>query len=194
MPQELMQFMLDYGYLAILAGCMLEGEALVVLGGFFAYHNLMHLPIVALAAFAGTMVSDIGWFMLGRYSSDTFLHRWSILRYLSNHSVNIVGKRPRLLSFFFRFMYGFRILIPFSLGKTSITTNTYLAYNALGILLWVAVYAGIGYSFASTLEAFFGRIKHFELVVGLVILAVFIIFIAGHHIAQKALARFGTKN
>ena len=91
-------------------------------------------------------------------------------------------------------MYGFRILIPFSLGKTTITTSTYLAYNALGILLWVAVYAGIGYSFAGTIEAFFGRLKHFELVVGVIIITVFIIFIAGHHFAQKALTRFSTKN
>lgn len=189
MPHELMHFMMEYGYLAIFAGCLLEGEALVVLGGFFAYHHTMHLPIVALAAFAGTMISDIGWFMLGRYSSDKFLHRWAILRYISRHSVNIAGKRPRLLSFFFRFMYGFRILIPFSLGKTSMTTNTYLAYNALGILLWVAVYAGIGYSFASTIEVFFGRMKHIELVIGLVILGIGAAFIAGHHLAEKALAR-----
>jgi membrane protein DedA with SNARE-associated domain len=190
MPHELMHFMIHYGYFAILAGCMLEGEALVVLGGFFAYHHTMHLPIVALAAFVGTMISDIGWFMLGRYSSDKFIHRFAILRYISNHSVNIAGKRPRLLTFFFRFMYGFRILIPFSLGKTKMTTNTYLAYNALGILLWVAVYAGIGYFFANTIEVFFGRIKHIELVVGLVIAGVVIAFIAGHHFAEKALNRF----
>ena len=184
-----MHFMIQYGYFAILAGCMLEGEALVVLGGFFAYHHTMHLPIVALAAFIGTMISDIGWFMLGRYSSDAFLHRWSILRYISNHSVNIAGKRPRLLSFFFRFMYGFRILIPFSLGKTKMTTNTYLTYNALGILLWVAVYAGIGYFFASTIETLFGRMKHVEFIIGLVILGIAVFFIVGHYLAEKALNR-----
>lgn len=168
---------------------MLEGEALVVLGGFFAYNHLMHLPIVMLAAFTGTMISDIGWFMLGRYSSDAFLHRFAILRYISSHSVNIAGKRPRLLSFFFRFMYGFRILIPFSLGKTTMSTNTYLTYNALGILLWIGVYAGIGYFFASTIEVFFGRMKHFEFVVGLVILGIAVTFIVGHHLAEKILNR-----
>lgn len=189
MPHELMYFMTHYGYFAILVGCMLEGEALVVLGGFFAYNQSMHLPLVALAAFTGTMISDIAWFMLGRYSSDAFLHRFTILRYISNHSVNIAGKRPRLLSFFFRFMYGFRILIPFSLGKTSMATSTYLTYNALGILLWVAVYAGIGYFFASTIETFFGRMKHFELVIALVILGIAVIFIVGHHIAEKMLNR-----
>lgn len=190
MPHELMYFMMHYGYFAILAGCMLEGEALVVLGGFFVYHHTMHLPLVVLAAFTGTMISDIGWFMLGRYSSDAFINRYRILRYISNHSVNIVGKRPRLLSFFFRFMYGFRILIPFSLGKTSITTNTYLTYNALGIFLWIGVYVSIGYFFAGTLEVFFGRVKHLELVIGLVIAAIVVIFIAGHHFAEKFLSRF----
>jgi membrane protein DedA with SNARE-associated domain len=87
-------------------------------------------------------------------------------------------------------MYGFRILIPFSLGKTRITTNTYLAYNALGILLWVAVYAGIGYSFAGTLELIFGRIKHFESIIGFVLAGMVVLFIVGHHVAQKILTKF----
>lgn len=190
MPPEIMHFIYEYGYWAILVGCMIEGEALVVIGGFFAYHDTMHLPIVALAAFVGTMVSDIAWFMLGRHSQDHFFNQWKWVQFISNHSVNIVGKRPRLLAFFFRFMYGFRIIIPFSLGRTSMLTSTYLTYNALGILLWVTVYASIGYFFAGTLEVFFGRIKHIELVIGAVIAAVFVIFIAGHHFAQKALTRF----
>lgn len=190
MPPELFLFITNYGYLAILVGCMIEGEAFVVIGSFFAYHGTMYLPMIALMAFIGTMISDIGWFMIGRYSSDTFLHRWRWLRYISNHSIKIVSKRPRLLTFFFRFMYGFRIVIPFSLGKTSISTSTYLVYSALGVLLWVAVYASIGYFFAGAIEVFFGRIKHIELVIGLVILGTLVIFTFGHHIAQNIIARF----
>lgn len=180
----------DYGYFAILFGCMLEGEALVVLGGFFAYHGLMFLPIVALVAFTGTMVSDIGWFMLGRHSQDHWFNQWRSVQWISKHSVNIVSKRPRLLTFFFRFMYGFRIIIPFSLGRSPLSTNTYLAYNALGILLWVAIYAGIGYSFAGTIELFFGRIKHFESIIGLVIVGMFVLFLVGHQVAQGVLNKF----
>lgn len=189
MPHELMHFISHYGYFAILGSCMIEGEALVVIGGFLAYHGSMFLPWVVIAAFIGTLISDIGWFLLGRHSQNHFFNQWRWMHWISNHSVNIVGKRPRLLTFFFRFMYGFRIVIPFSLGRTSMSTNTYLVYNALGILFWVATYAGIGYFFASTIEVFFGRIKHIESVIAVVIVLVVLIFIAGHHFAQKALAR-----
>jgi membrane protein DedA with SNARE-associated domain len=185
-----MEFMLHYGYLAIFLGCMLEGEALVILGGFFAYHGLMFFPIVALVAFAGTMVSDIGWFLLGRHSQEHGFNAWRWVQWINRHSVNIVSKRPRFLAFFFRFMYGFRVIIPFSLGRSHLATTTYLAYNALGILLWVAVYAGIGYSFAGTIELLFGRIKHFDVIIGLVIVSICVIFLFGHHVAEKVLTRF----
>ena len=190
MPPDLIAFIIQYSYWGIFIGCLIEGEALVVIASFFAYQGSMYLPYVILIAFLGTLLSDIGWFLLGRHSNDRFLERWQWLRAISDHSITFVGKRPRLLAFIFRFMYGFRIIIPFSLGKTRISFSTFLVYNALGVLVWVGVFAGIGYFFASAVEIFFGRVKHVELIVALVILVAFVGFTYGHKIAERLLARY----
>lgn len=193
MPPELILFISHYSYLAIFFGCWLEGEALIVIASFFAYQGSMYLPYVIIAAFCGTIVSDIGWFLLGRHSDDRLLKRWHWLQSISGHSINFVRKRPRLFALLFRFMYGFRIIIPFSLGKTHVSMSTYLIYNALGVFIWVGTFAGIGYFFASAVETFFGRIKHFEVVIALVVIATFICFTYGHRFVQKMLTRY-TKN
>lgn len=190
MPPELILFISHYSYLGIFLGCLIEGEALVVIAGFFAYQGSMYLPHVALAAFLGSIIADIGWFMLGRHSNDKILSHWRWLRSLSQHSVTLVGRKPRLFSFLFRFMYGFRVIIPFSLGKTRILFSTFLVYNTLGVLLWVAVFCGIGYFFASAVETFFGRIRHASAIVALIIVAAIVCFIYGHKLAQSVLARY----
>ena len=190
MPPELMLFISTYGYLGVFLGCLIEGEALVVIAGFLAYQGNLFLPYVLLAAFFGTLANDIGWFAIGRYSSEQLLTRFRSLQFLSTHSVIFVNKRPRLITLFFRFMYGFRIIIPFSLGKTKLSFTTYLVYSALGVWLWVAVYVGIGYFFASAIEVFFGQIKDIGIIIALVVIGTIVCFSYGHHVAEKILRKY----
>lgn len=165
MSPELLSMISTYGYIAVFLGSLIEGEAVLIIASFLSYLNELHLPIVLLAAFAGTLLSDIGWFLLGRHSNDRFLKKWHWLNTLSRQSITIVGKRPRLAAFWLRFMYGFRIIVPFSLGKTSISTVTYILYNALGVFLWVGTFGFLGYFFASTIDTFFGRVHHLEIII-----------------------------
>jgi len=43
----------QHGYWVILAGTLLEGETVLVLGGFTAHRGYLDLPLVMLVAFAG---------------------------------------------------------------------------------------------------------------------------------------------
>jgi len=47
-----------YGYWAILVGTLLEGETILLLGGFAAYQGYLALPWVILAAFIGAFCGD----------------------------------------------------------------------------------------------------------------------------------------
>jgi membrane protein DedA with SNARE-associated domain len=186
MSPEIISFVTTYGYVAVFLGCLIEGEALVIFASFLAFLGELHLPLVMLLAFAGTFISDLTWFLLGRYSSDRFLHRWSWLRNLSQHSVRLVGIRPRTMAFFMRFMYGFRVEVPFCLGKTRMATSTFVMYNALGVCLWVGIFSGIGFFFAAAAETLFGKMQH----VGLFIIVSAILLVIGFSYAQKISTRF----
>jgi len=186
MSSEIISFITTYGYAAVFLGCLIEGEALVIIAGFLAFLGELHLPLVMLMAFSGTIISDLSWFLIGRYSSDHFLNRWAWLRNLSHHSVRLIGVRPKTMAFSMRFMYGFRMIVPFCLGKTSMSTSTFIIYNALGVFLWVGVFAGLGYFFATAAQSLFGKMQH----VGLFILGGSVLLFIVFSYAQKISARF----
>ena len=176
MSPEIILFVSTYGYLAVFFGSLIEGDVLLVIACFLAYVGQLELPLVLLAAFVGTLISDFSWFLLGRHSNDALLQRWHWLRTLSTHSITLVGKRPRLTAFLIRFMYGLRVILPFSLGKTSISMSTYLLYNALGVFLWVGIFGFLGYFFAGAMETLFGRVRHLEIIVIGIVVGSIIIF------------------
>jgi membrane protein DedA with SNARE-associated domain len=183
----LISFVSSYGYLAVFLGSLIEGDALVLVASFLAYLGKLNLTLVMLAAFFGTWLSDIIWFLLGRYSTTAFLARWPWLQNLSNRSIDIVGRRPKLMALSVRFMYGLRMIIPFSLGKTSMSTQSFLFYNAIGVSIWVGVFTAIGYFFAVIAETFFGRMKHLEIILPLIIVTTLLCFIYASHIFEYAL-------
>lgn len=192
-PPEIVYWVNTYGYLAVFLGSLVEGEILVVAASFLSYLDQMHLPIIMLMAFSGTWISDVGWFMAGRYSGTKFLEKWQWLNGLSGQSIRLVGKRPKFMAFSMRFMYGLRIVIPFSLGKTQMPASTFMVYNALGVMLWTAIFTSIGYFFASLTETIFGRIHHWEIVVPLFVLGIMVLFIYISHLFEYLLKLYPKK-
>jgi membrane protein DedA with SNARE-associated domain len=190
MSPELITLISTYGYIAVFLGSLIEGEAVLVIASFLSYLNELELPLVLLAAFAGTLLSDISWFILGRHSNDKYLNRWQWLRTMSDHSISVVGKRPRMAAFLMRFMYGFRVIVPFSLGKTSISFVTYLVYNALGVFLWVGIFSFLGYFFASTIDTFFGRVHHLEIIILVTVVAIILVATHFNRILKPRIERF----
>ena len=47
---SLREFLAQYGYLAVFAGTLLEGEVILVLAGFAAHQGYLQLPVVMLVA------------------------------------------------------------------------------------------------------------------------------------------------
>ena len=182
----LLELVTTYGYLAVFIGSLVEGDALLLVASFLAYLGKLNLPVVMLAAFLGTWLSDVIWFFLGRYGTSKFLERWKWLNTLSNHSITLVGKRPRTMAVALRFMYGLRMVIPLSLGRTTMSTSSFMIYNALGVLIWVGVFSALGYFFASVTETLFGRMKHLDIILPIIIVSTLFAFIYASHIIEYA--------
>lgn len=183
----LLQLVENYGYLAVFFGSLFEGDALLLVASFLAFLGKLDLPLVMVAAFLGTWLSDIIWFMLGRYSHSTILARSNLLNSLSDRSADIVGKRPRMMALTMRFMYGLRMVIPYSLGKTTMSTSSFLIYNAIGVGIWVIIFTALGYFFATIAETIFGRMKYLEIILPIIIVSTLLLFIYASHIIEYAL-------
>ena len=185
----LLEFIGSYGYLAVFLGSVLEGETIIILAGLLAEQDHMSLPIIMVVAFVGSTFGDIGWFLLGKYGGTRVLTRFPIIGRLIKGPVGLVSRKPRTLSLIMRFIYGFRTILPFSLGMSPLKTGTFMLWNAVGALLWVVTFGSIGYAFGAVIESLFCRIHRIELILIIVIILGFALFHTVTSIAKRQLMK-----
>lgn len=168
-----------YGYLAVLAGTMLEGETVVLVAGFLAHQGYLSLPWIAICAVIGSTISDQGLFFLSRFRGKKFLARFPKASAKACSMANAMRERPVALSsfaLFFRFLYGLRNIAPIFLGMSAIPTLRFMLLNAVGAVIWSVSFSLLGYLFAKTLHAFTDALAHFEMLVAGMLLGLGIAF------------------
>jgi membrane protein DedA with SNARE-associated domain len=151
-----------YGYLAVLVGTVLEGETILILGGFAAHQGYLQLPWVMLAAFAGSVTGDLGWFFLGRRYGQRALARFPRLRAGVERATASLQRRETLLLLSFRFVYGIRTVTPLAAGLSSIPAARFVLLNALGATVWSVGVAGAGYVLGHGFMSLLDRARVFE--------------------------------
>jgi membrane protein DedA with SNARE-associated domain len=62
----LASFLAQYAKLAVFVGCLLEGEAILLLAGFAAHQGYLSVTVVMLIAFCGGTLGDQAYFLVGR--------------------------------------------------------------------------------------------------------------------------------
>ena len=152
-----------YGYLAVLVGTFLEGETILVLGGFAAHRGYMALPGVILAAFVGSLCGDQLFFFLGRWHSEKVLAKRPAWKVRIARAERLLDRHSTILILVFRFLYGLRTVAPFSMGMSPVPTVKFILLNATGAMVWAIAVGTGGYLFGNALEVMIGNIKHYEL-------------------------------
>ena len=161
-----------YGYLAIFVGTLLEGETILVLGGFAAHRGLLWLPGVMAAALGGSMCSDQLFFFLGRRRGWDWLAKKPRWQPRAERVRRLLDRHSTVLILTFRFLYGLRNITPFVLGMSSVSTRRFLVLNVVGALVWSVAIALVGWSVGEAAERMLGNLKHYEHRIGGAILVV----------------------
>jgi len=152
-----------FGYLAILIGTFLEGETILVLGGFAAHRGYLALPWVILAAFIGSLCGDQLFFYLGRKHSQMILAKRQSWKGRIERAQKLLDRFRTPLVLAFRFLYGLRTVAPFVIGMSPVPTRRFIFLNAVGALVWAVAIGSASYLFGHTMEIILGDIKHYEL-------------------------------
>ena len=151
-----------YGYLAVLVGCFLEGETILVLGGFAAHRGYLSLPGVIVAAFLGTLIGDQLYYFLGHRNGTAMLARrphWEpriarVRELLRRHEVALILG--------FRFLYGLRTVTPFALGLSEVRPLRFALLNVPAALGWAIAIGVLGYELGAAVQGLLGNVKRFE--------------------------------
>lgn len=162
---SLEQLISSYGYAAIGIGSFLEGETILVLGGFAAHRGYLELPWVIVCALVGTIAGDQLYFYIGRIKGKSAIERRPKWKARSEKVLMLLDRHQVWLILGFRFLYGIRTVAPFLIGASNVSPIRFLIFNIIGASLWAVIIGALGYLFGGALEIILGDIKRYELLV-----------------------------
>lgn len=151
-----------YGYLATLAGTLIEGETLLILSGLAAHRGYLSLPLVVLVGAAGGAAGDMAFFLAGRHYGQGLLARFPRFAPAAGRVHAMIERHPVSTIIGVRFMYGLRAAGPAIIGTTSIPLLRFALLNALGAALWSGCWAGAGYLLGRAAERILGDVAKVE--------------------------------
>ncbi|GAB6068896.1 DedA family protein [Methylothermus subterraneus] len=165
-------FIASYGYLAVFAGTLLEGETILIAAGFAAHRGLLDWPLVALTATIGGALGDQLFFVLGRWKGDALIQRFPVLEKHQGRVHGLLERHAVLAILTVRFLYGLRIAGPLLLGSSRVPMLRFVVLNLIGAALWAIALSGAGYAFGLALNVLIKDLKRVEEIVLIAILAV----------------------
>lgn len=175
------QLLTDYGYLAVLAGSLLEGETILILAGFAAHQGHLSLASVMAVAFVGGTLGDQIFYFAGKRYGDALLRRMP--RMMRANAPRIREKLLRHqapLIIGLRFMYGLRIAGPIVIGMSEVPVRRFLLFNLIGAAIWAVLVAGAGYLFGHTMKRVLENVEHYEWIGYLAIVVVAAVVALAH--------------
>jgi membrane protein DedA with SNARE-associated domain len=161
----------QYGYAAVFAGAMAEGESMVLLGGYAAHRGYLELLGVIATAFVAAVLGDQIYFHLGRRYGPRLLARRPRLNEKVNAAVQVVGRHGTWIVLVMRFMWGLRIALPIAIGMSGMTARRFLALDLIAAAIWSTVIASIGFGATQVLTRWIAGLHHHEhWIVGILLL------------------------
>ena len=139
------KFLDSYGYIALLIGTFFEGETAILIASSLIYRGFFETPYTILFGFAGSFVSDWLYFTIGRLNGRYFIDRRPALLQRVAPVQHFFDKHQYQILFTYRFLYGFRVIIPLVIGMSRIKPIQFLFYSVISGMLWSTVVSLVGY-------------------------------------------------
>jgi membrane protein DedA with SNARE-associated domain len=176
MDFSIIYFIKSYGYISVMIGSIFEGESIVLLGGLSSFESHLFFPLVVMCATFGAIVGDWSFFFLGRYKKDLFSSKFTYFKKFMKTPIYLIENKPKMISFGMRFMYGFRHVVPFSLGVSKIPTTIFLFWNFLGAITWAVIFTAVGYLTGDIFQIILGNIRKYEFRIIVITILIFVFF------------------
>lgn len=166
------EFVRHYGYAAVALGAFAEGETVLLVAGYGAQRGWLEWPVVvAVAALAATLGDQL-FFFLGRWFGPQLLVRFPRLHAGLPRVQTLLQRGAPWAIVSVRFLYGLRIAGPLLIGMAGISPRCFVAFNAIGAVLWAPLMTGLGWFFGAGVVQLAARLQMAEEFLLLVALAV----------------------
>lgn len=151
-----------YGYFAVLLGCLLEGETIVILAGIAVHKALFSLPILLGVVWFGGMLGDVVLYLLGHFFGQRVLDKMPRNKERIRKAQMIIRRHQYLAVFGVRFLYGLRIVGPIVIGTSDVPIRKFLILNLLGAAVWGVMFTMLGYLIGPAVLSAYAQIKQYQ--------------------------------
>ena len=170
----------QYGYALIFLGTMVEGETILILGGYFAHRGYLELGSVIATAFAGAVCGDQLFFYIGRHHAKGLLARFPKLRDKVNVALRRVEDHQVKVVLSMRFLWGLRIALPVALGLTNMNAKRFLWLNLVSAAVWSSVFAVVGFGASRMFSMLVANLHRHEKWIAAILLLITVIALVWH--------------
>jgi membrane protein DedA with SNARE-associated domain len=177
-------------YMAVFAGCFLEGETTLITSAYASHRGHLEIFIVMIIALVASQSWDWIWFIIGRKRGAIILAKKPKLQLKAKRVEALLVKYPIPILLGYKFLYGFRTAVPLAIGMSSIKTRKFAILILINTVLWDILYSSLGYFFGVFLKANWKEIEHyeFESFIGIAVIGI-IIGLLLRHFSFKRVAR-----
>lgn len=141
-------WMTSYQSWIILAGTFVFGDSVVLAASGLAAHGQWSVGSVILWSFLGTLISDTLWFKLADRTLQKIVsdpaREASFVR-MTDRMDRWVGESPHRGLLFVKLLWGTRTLSIVYMASREVSTRTFILFDAVGTLLWLAVLVPVGF-------------------------------------------------
>lgn len=179
---------LQYGYLAIFVGVMLDnagfpmpGEIILLLSGSLVASGDFALTPAVFAAATGALLSDSIWYAIGRNGSRRIIQVYCKVSFGSGACM--AKTEDQLLHFgarsliYARFIPGFRTFAAPMSGMSGVLYRQFFLYDGLGSVLWASLGVSVGMVFASQINVMIGHLESSRIVLLYLAGSLFLLFL-----------------
>jgi membrane protein DedA with SNARE-associated domain len=205
MPEEVIYYITNYGYMAIFVLVFLQeigmpnplpNELLLIFAGYLSFKGLLFFPVVILTAvFADFIGTNMLYFLF--YYTGTFVFqkkpKWIPLSSRMIYRLsNKISKGGQLSIFIFR-------LTPFTRGYTSVITGLthiqpkiFLPIAFLSALIWATIYVLTGYFLGPSWNIISMNIGRIKFIMLGILLAIICLFLFIYYLKKRKLLKTET--
>jgi membrane protein DedA with SNARE-associated domain len=184
-----------WGYLAIGALVLLEdfgvpvpGETVLIAAAVYAGAGQLNIAAVIVIAIAAAVIGDSIGFAIGRFGGRRLVLRYGRYVFITEHRLataeRFFTQHGGKIVTVARFVEGLRQANGIIAGITRMRWLKFAAFNALGAVLWVGVWSGLGYAAGTRLTQIWDTIERYQPIVYGVVGAL-VVGLVGWHLWRR---------
>ncbi|MFV9972334.1 MAG: DedA family protein [Francisella endosymbiont of Hyalomma asiaticum] len=151
---EFSTLLIDWGYLAIMLGVLIEGEIFLIMVGIATAAALFSYTLTVIAATFAAILHDNGLFIFSKFMGRKVFEKKASWHYKAQKSLKILDKYESLVILSIRFLYGLRTITLIVVGLSKVSKIKFICLDSLSSLIWSTIYISLGYLFGNTILKF----------------------------------------